>query len=101
MSRKFPIGVATKNRVPIKLGGLRYHSAELRFKQRSREITRQAKSVSWETTKGNSGPVYAGLARLFRLLQNAGPVDTADSLGSLAPSGGVVAGVGNAPARPG
>ena len=41
------------------------------FKQRIREITRRAKSVSIETTMDGVGSVYAGLARLFRLLRNA------------------------------
>jgi RNA-directed DNA polymerase len=40
---------------------------------------------------GDSGPVYAGLAWLLRILPDSGPADQSDSLGAVAPSGGAVA----------
>ena len=50
---------------------------------------------------GGAGPVYAGLARLFRILRNAGRADRPDSLGPAATSGGSVAAVENTAPSPG
>src|SRR6266699_3743403 len=58
-----------------------------RFKQRIREITRRAKGHQHQDDNGRVGPVYAGLARLFRLLRNARGADCSHSLGTLATAG--------------
>ena len=62
-----------------------------RFKRRIRDITRRAKSVSLKATMAELVSVSAGLARLLRLLRNAGSVDWFDPLGSFAASGCSVA----------
>src|SRR6478736_376021 len=68
-----------------------------RFKQRIREITRKAKGVSIKTTIGH---LYAGLARLFRLLRNARGADRPHSLGPIATAGRSVAPMENPTAPP-
>src|SRR3989449_457281 len=50
-----------------------------RFKERIREITRQAKGVSLETTMAKLAPYMRALAWLFRILRNAGHADPSDS----------------------
>src|SRR5439155_19203564 len=72
-----------------------------RFKERIREITRQAKGVSLETTMAKLAPYMRALAWLFRILRNAGHADPSDSLGSVAPSGCAVAAMENATPPPG
>ena len=52
-----------------------------RFKQRIRDITRRAKGVRHQDDNGRVGHVYAGLARLFRLLPNARGAGRSHSLG--------------------
>ena len=72
-----------------------------RFKRRIRDITRRAKSVSHEDDDGRVGSVSAGLARLFRLLRNAGSADWSHPLGSFAASGCSVAAMENSTSSPG
>ena len=62
-----------------------------RFKQQIRDITRRAKGVSIKTTMEELATVYAGLARLFRLLRNARGADRPHSLGPAATAGRSVA----------
>jgi Reverse transcriptase (RNA-dependent DNA polymerase) len=66
-----------------------------RFKRRIREITRRAKGGQHQDDNGRTGPVYAGLVRLFRLLRNARGVDRSHSLGPTAIAGRSVASVEN------
>ena len=72
-----------------------------RFKQRIREITRRAKGRQHGDDDGGTGSVYAGLARLFRLLRNAGGADRLNPLGPVAAPGGFVAAVENTAPSPG
>ena len=72
-----------------------------RFKRRIRDITRRAKGVSITTTMDESSLVYAGLARLFRLLRNARGIDRSHTLGPAATAGCSLAPVENTTAPPG
>ena len=71
-----------------------------RFKQRIREITRQGQGRQHQDDNGRAGPVYAGLARLFRLLRNARGADRSHSLGPVATAGRSVAAVENTTSSP-
>ena len=55
----------------------------------------RAKGVSIDDDNGGAGSVYAGLARLFRLLRNARGADCSHSLGPVAAAGRSVAAVEN------
>jgi Reverse transcriptase (RNA-dependent DNA polymerase) len=57
-----------------------------RFKQRIRDITK-GQGRQHQGDNGGTGSVYAGLARLFRLLRNAQGADCSHSLGPLATAG--------------
>ena len=72
-----------------------------RFKERIREITRQARRRELGADDGGPGPVYAGLARLLRVLRNAGRADPTDRLGTPAPSGGAMAAMEDSTPSPG
>ena len=72
-----------------------------RFKRRIREITRQGQGRQHRDDNGGTGPVYAGLARLFRLLRNARGADRSHSLGPVATAGRSVAAVENTTSSPG
>ena len=65
-----------------------------RFKRQIREITRR-EGRQHQNDNGRAGFVYAGLARLFRLLRNAGGVDRPHSLGPAAAAGRSLAAVEN------
>ena len=67
-----------------------------RFKRR--EVTRRARQH--QDDNGRTGPVYAGLVRLFRLLRNARGVDRSHSLGPTAIAGRSVASVENTTSPP-
>jgi RNA-directed DNA polymerase len=71
-----------------------------RFKQRVREITRRAKGRQHGDDDGRIGPVYAGLAELFRILRNAGSADWFNPLGTIATQGSDVAAVENTASSP-
>jgi RNA-directed DNA polymerase len=66
-----------------------------RFKRRIRDITQRVKGVSIEDDNGRAGPLYAGLAQLFRLLRNAGGARCSHALGPVATAGRPVASVEN------
>ena len=54
-----------------------------------------------EDDDGGTGPIYAGLAQLFRLLRNARGADRLNPLGPVATQGGYVAAVENTAPSPG
>ncbi len=72
-----------------------------RFKQRIRDITRRARGASVETIMAELASVYAGLARLFRILRNAPSAAGSHALGSGAASVCLVATMENTTPSPG
>jgi group II intron reverse transcriptase/maturase len=74
-----------------------------RFKQRIREMGDHGtgKRRQYEDDNGGTGTVYAGLAKLFRILRNARGVDRFNALGPAATPGGFVAAVENTAPSPG
>jgi hypothetical protein len=72
-----------------------------RFKRRIREITRKAKGRQHREDDRGTGLVYAGLARLLRLLRNACGAGVPDPLGSAATTSRFVATVENTTPSPG
>jgi RNA-directed DNA polymerase len=67
----------------------------------ARPQERKFLGFSFTAGHGGTGPVYAGLAQLFRLLRNARGADRLDPLGPVAIKGGFVAAVENTAPSPG
>src|SRR5208282_6053409 len=72
-----------------------------RFKQRIRDHHAKGQGRQHEDDNGRAGSVYAGLARLFRLLPNARGADRSHSLGPVATAGRSLAPMENTTAPPG